>query len=47
MKLGAGRVGFVLADVAGKGMSAALLMANLQAVSAANTQWHPKTFPKY
>ena len=31
VELGAGRVGFVLADVAGKGMSAALLMANLQA----------------
>src|SRR6202167_5738136 len=31
VQLGVGRVGFVLADVAGKGMSAALLMANLQA----------------
>ena len=31
LDLGAGRVGFVLADVAGKGISAALLMANLQA----------------
>ncbi|MBZ5705384.1 MAG: PP2C family protein-serine/threonine phosphatase [Acidobacteriia bacterium] len=31
LDLGAGRVGFVLADIAGKGMSAALLMANLQA----------------
>ena len=31
LDLGEGRVGFVLADVAGKGMSAALLMANLQA----------------
>jgi serine phosphatase RsbU (regulator of sigma subunit) len=29
--LGAGRVGFVLADVSGKGVHAALLMANLQA----------------
>jgi serine phosphatase RsbU (regulator of sigma subunit) len=28
---GNGRVGFVLADVSGKGVSAALLMANLQA----------------
>jgi serine phosphatase RsbU (regulator of sigma subunit) len=28
--MGPGRVGFVLADVAGKGMAAALLMANLQ-----------------
>jgi serine phosphatase RsbU (regulator of sigma subunit) len=31
VELGAARVGMVLADVAGKGMSAALLMANLQA----------------
>jgi len=31
LDLGRGRVGFVLADIAGKGMSAALLMANLQA----------------
>ena len=31
LDLGEGKVGFVLADVAGKGMSAALLMANLQA----------------
>lgn len=31
LNLGSGRVGFVLADIVGKGMSAALLMANLQA----------------
>jgi sigma-B regulation protein RsbU (phosphoserine phosphatase) len=31
LDLGEGRIGFVLADVAGKGISAALLMANLQA----------------
>lgn len=31
LELGLGRVGFVLADIAGKGISAALLMANLQA----------------
>jgi serine phosphatase RsbU (regulator of sigma subunit) len=31
LDLGAGRVGFVLADIAGKGISAALLMASLQA----------------
>jgi hypothetical protein len=30
LDLGSGRVGFVLADVAGKGVAAALLMANLQ-----------------
>src|ERR1700746_3523136 len=29
LDLGSGRVGFVLADVAGKGVAAALLMANL------------------
>ncbi len=31
LDLGVGRLGFVLADIAGKGISAALLMANLQA----------------
>jgi sigma-B regulation protein RsbU (phosphoserine phosphatase) len=31
LDLGAGRVGFVLADISGKGISAALLMASLQA----------------
>ena len=31
LDLGRGRVGFVLADVSGKGVSAALLLANLQA----------------
>src|SRR5271165_121829 len=31
LDLGSGRVGLVLADIAGKGMSGALLMANLQA----------------
>jgi serine phosphatase RsbU (regulator of sigma subunit) len=31
LDMGSGRVGFVLADVSGKGVSAALLMANLQA----------------
>jgi serine phosphatase RsbU (regulator of sigma subunit) len=31
LELGPGRVGLVQADIAGKGMSAALLMANLQA----------------
>lgn len=31
LNLGAGRLGLVLADIAGKGMAAALLMANLQA----------------
>jgi len=30
LEMGRGRVGFVLADVAGKGVAAALLMANLQ-----------------
>jgi serine phosphatase RsbU (regulator of sigma subunit) len=31
LELGSGRVGFVIGDVAGKGIAAALLMANLQA----------------
>jgi sigma-B regulation protein RsbU (phosphoserine phosphatase) len=31
--LGAGRVGFLCADVSGKGISAALMMANLQAIA--------------
>jgi serine phosphatase RsbU (regulator of sigma subunit) len=31
LEFGAGKVGLVLADISGKGMSAALLMANLQA----------------
>jgi serine phosphatase RsbU (regulator of sigma subunit) len=31
LDMGSGRVGFVMADIAGKGLSAALLMANLQA----------------
>ncbi|HZM11654.1 MAG TPA: PP2C family protein-serine/threonine phosphatase, partial [Candidatus Limnocylindrales bacterium] len=31
LDLGSGRLGLVLADISGKGMSAALLMANLQA----------------
>ena len=31
LDFGSGRLGFVLADISGKGMSAALLMANLQA----------------
>ncbi len=32
LDLGPGRLGFVIADVSGKGISAALLMANLQAI---------------
>ena len=32
LDLGPGRVGFVLADIAGKGIAASLLMANLQAI---------------
>jgi serine phosphatase RsbU (regulator of sigma subunit) len=32
LELGPGRVGFVLADISGKGIAAALLMANLQAI---------------
>jgi sigma-B regulation protein RsbU (phosphoserine phosphatase) len=37
LDLGAGHVGLVLADVSGKGMAAALLMANLQAIVRSHT----------
>jgi sigma-B regulation protein RsbU (phosphoserine phosphatase) len=37
LDLGARHVGFVLADVSGKGMAAALLMANLQAIVRSHT----------
>ena len=47
LELGAGNIGFVLADVSGKGVPAALLMANLQAcirsqVSGAGQVWLPE-----
>ena len=45
LELGGGRVGFVIGDVAGKGIAAALLMANLQAnlrSLAAFAQGHPE-----
>ena len=38
LDLGDGRLGLVLADISGKGISAALLMANLQASSAAGSR---------
>ena len=47
LDLGSGRLGLVLADIAGKGIGAALLMANLQAAlrSQCATAWEePKRF---
>jgi serine phosphatase RsbU (regulator of sigma subunit)/catechol 2,3-dioxygenase-like lactoylglutathione lyase family enzyme len=47
LDLGSGRLGLVLADIAGKGMGAALLMANLQAAlrSQCATAWEqPERF---
>jgi len=47
LDLGQGRLGLVIADIAGKGMGAALLMANLQAAlrSQCATAWeHPEQF---
>lgn len=47
LDLGDGRLGLVIADIAGKGMAAALLMANLQANlrSQCATAWeHPQRF---
>jgi sigma-B regulation protein RsbU (phosphoserine phosphatase) len=41
LPMGPGRVGLVLADVSGKGVSAALLMANLQASLRAQSALHP------
>jgi Stage II sporulation protein E (SpoIIE) len=41
LPMGPGRVGLVLADVSGKGVSAALLMANLQASLRAQSALYP------
>jgi len=46
LDLGEGRVGFVLADVAGKGISAALLMANLQAHLRSQSALVAKDLPR-
>ena len=45
LDLGAGHVGFVLADVAGKGVAAALLMANLQGSIHNHTKINPGNLP--
>ncbi len=47
LDLGSGRLGLVIADIAGKGMPAALLMANLQAnlrSQSATASEHPEVF---
>jgi len=41
-----GEVGFVLADIAGKGIAAALLMANLHGILHAQTAWHTEHLPE-
>ncbi|HKN21503.1 MAG TPA: SpoIIE family protein phosphatase [Terracidiphilus sp.] len=46
LDLGEGRLGLVLADVAGKGISAALLMANLQAHLRSQSALVAKDLPK-
>jgi hypothetical protein len=47
LDLGAGQVGFVLADVSGKGVPAALLMANLQgSLNSHATKVDPQTLPR-
>jgi sigma-B regulation protein RsbU (phosphoserine phosphatase) len=44
--LGPGRLGLVLADISGKGMSAALLMANLQASLQSHYAQTPDDLPR-
>jgi sigma-B regulation protein RsbU (phosphoserine phosphatase) len=44
--LGPGRLGLVLADVSGKGISAALLMASLQASLRSHYAWAPEDLPR-
>lgn len=45
LDLGAGRVGLVLADISGKGVAAALLMANLQAALRSLAWQAPRSLP--
>jgi sigma-B regulation protein RsbU (phosphoserine phosphatase) len=44
--LGPGRLGLVLADISGKGISAALLMASLQASLRSYHAWAPEDLPR-
>ena len=46
LDLGPRRLGLVLADVSGKGMSAALLMASLQASLRSHYAWTPDDLPR-
>lgn len=46
LDLGPGQVGFVLADIAGKGIAAALLMANLHGIIHSNNNHTSKDFPQ-
>ena len=46
VQLGPGRLGLVLADVSGKGISAALLMASLQASLRSHYAWTPGNLPQ-
>ena len=41
-----GEVGFVLADIVGKGIAAALLMANLHGILHAQSGWDPQNLPQ-
>jgi Stage II sporulation protein E (SpoIIE) len=46
LDMGPGQVGFVLADVAGKGVGAALLMASLQGSIHSRAAFHPGDLPQ-
>jgi phosphoserine phosphatase RsbU/P len=46
LDLGRGRLGLVLADISGKGISAALLMASLQASLRSYYAWTPEDLPR-
>jgi phosphoserine phosphatase RsbU/P len=46
LKLGPDRLGLVLADISGKGISAALLMASLQASLRSHYNWTPGDLPQ-
>ena len=46
LKVGPDRLGLVLADISGKGISAALLMASLQASLRSHYNWTPEDLPQ-